>query len=425
MSVQVEKLEKSMVKLTIEVSPEEFEKGLQAAYLKNRNKISIQGFRKGKAPRALIEKMYGAGIFYEDAANEVMPGAYEAALEETKLDVVSRPSVDIVNIGKGEPFVFSVEVAVKPEVTLGQYKDLEYTPAPIEVTEEEIDAEIKKTQEQNARTITVEDRAIVSGDIAVIDFEGFTDGVAFEGGKGTDYELTIGSHSFIDTFEDQLIGKNAGDEVEVHVTFPENYQAENLAGKPALFKVTVKSIKVKELPELDDDFASDVSDFDTFAEYRESVSASLFEKKEKAAEEEKKSALIDLAVENAVLEVADVMVDDEAQQIVENYGQRMQSQGLTMEQYLQYTGLTMEQLVEQTKPNALKNIRTRLVLEKIAEAEAIEVSDEDVEKELQQMADMYKLTLDQVKEYMGSQTEMLKKDLAAQKAEDFIYANAK
>lgn len=425
MSVQVEKLEKSMVKLTIEVSPEEFEKGLQAAYLKNRNKISIQGFRKGKAPRALIEKMYGAGIFYEDAANEVMPGAYEAALEETKLDVVSRPSVDIVNIGKGEPFVFSVEVAVKPEVTLGQYKDLEYTPAPIEVTEEEIDAEIKKTQEQNARTITVEDRAIVSGDIAVIDFEGFVDGTAFEGGKGTDYELTIGSHSFIDTFEDQLIGKNVGDEVEVNVTFPENYQAENLAGKPALFKVTVKSIKVKELPELDDDFASDVSDFDTFAEYRESVSASLFEKKEKAAEEEKKSALIDLAVENAVLEVADVMVDDEAQQIVENYGQRMQSQGLTMDQYLQYTGLTMEKLVEQTKPNALKNIRTRLVLEKIAETEAIEVSDEDVEKELQQMADMYKLTLDQVKEYMGSQTEMLKKDLAAQKAEDFIYANAK
>lgn len=425
MSVQVEKLEKSMVKLTIEVSPEEFEKGLQAAYLKNRNKISIQGFRKGKAPRALIEKMYGAGIFYEDAANEVMPGAYEDALEETKLDVVSRPSVDIVNIGKGEPFVFSVEVAVKPEVTLGQYKDLEYTPAPIEVTEEEIDAEIKKTQEQNARTITVEDRAIVSGDIAVIDFEGFVDGTAFKGGKGTDYELTIGSHSFIDTFEDQLIGKNAGDEVEVNVTFPEDYQAENLAGKPALFKVTVKSIKVKELPELDDDFASDVSDFDTFAEYRESVSASLFEKKEKAAEEEKKSALIDLAVENAALEVADVMVEDEAQQIVENYGQRMQSQGLTMDQYLQYTGLTMEKLVEQTKPNALKNIRTRLVLEKIAETEAIEVSDEDVEKELQQMADMYKLTLDQVKEYMGSQTEMLKKDLAAQKAEDFIYANAK
>ncbi len=425
MSVQVEKLEKSMVKLTIEVSPEEFEKGLQTAYLKNRNRIHVQGFRKGKAPRALIEKMYGAGIFYEDAANEVMPDAYEKALEETKLEVVSRPAVDIVSVGKGEPFVFTVEVAVKPEVVLGQYKELEYTSAPIEVTEEEIEAEIRRTQEQNARTITVEDRAIVSGDIAVIDFEGFVDGEAFEGGKGTDYELTIGSHSFVDTFEDQLIGKNAGDEVEVHVTFPEGYQSEALAGKPAMFSVKIKSIKVKELPELDDDFASDVSDYETFAEYKESVSAGLFEKKEKAAQEEKKSALIDQAVDNASLEVADAMVEEEARQIVDNYAQRMQGQGLTMEQYLQYSGKTMEQLVEETKPNALKNIRTRLVLEKIAQEEAIEVSEEDVEKELQQMADLYKLTLDQVKEYMGSQTEMLKKDLAAQKAEELIYTSAK
>lgn len=425
MSVQVEKLEKSMVKLTIEVSPEEFEKGVQAAYLKNRNKIYVQGFRKGKAPRAIIEKMYGASVFYEDAANEVMPGAYEKALEEAGLEPVSRPEVDIVNIGKGETFVFTVKVAVMPEVTLGQYKDLEYTPAPIEVTDEDVEAEIKKTQEQNARTITVEDRAIENGDIAVIDFEGFVDGVAFEGGKGTDHELVIGSHSFIDTFEEQLIGKNVGDEVDVNVTFPEQYHAENLAGKPALFKVVVKAIKVKELPELDDDFASDVSDFDTFEEYKESVAASIAEKKEKEAENEKKSALVDMAVNNATMEVADAMVDVEAQQMIDSYAQRMQSQGLTMEQYLQYLGMTKEQLVEQTKPNALKNIRTRLVLEKIAEVEAIEVSEEDVNKELQQMADMYKLTLDQVKEYMGSQTEMLKKDLAAQKAEELIYASAK
>ena len=425
MSVQVEKLEKSMVKLTIEVSPEEFEKGVQAAYLKNRNKIHVQGFRKGKAPRAIIEKMYGASIFYEDAANEVMPEAYEKALAEANLEPVSRPEVDIVNIGKGETFIFTVKVAVMPEVTLGQYKDLEYTPAPIEVTEEDVEAEIKKTQEQNARTITVEDRAIENGDIAVIDFEGFVDGVAFEGGKGTDHELVIGSHSFIDTFEDQLVGKNVGDEVDVHVTFPEQYHAENLAGQPALFKVVVKAIKVKELPELDDDFASDVSDFDTFEEYKESVAASIAEKKEKEAENEKKSALVEMAVNNATMEVADAMVDIEAQQMIDSYAQRMQSQGLTMEQYLQYLGMTMEQLVEQTKPNALKNIRTRLVLEKIAEVEAIEVADADVEKELQQMADMYKLTLDQVKEYMGDQTEMLKKDLAAQKAEEFIFANAK
>ncbi len=425
MSVQVEKLEKSMVKLTIEVSPEEFEKGVQAAYLENRSKIHVQGFRKGKAPRALIEKLYGASIFYEDAANKVMPEAYEKALVEAGLEPVSRPEVDIVNIGKGETFVFTVKVAVMPEVTLGQYKDLEYTPAPIEVSEEDIEAEIKKTQEQNARTITVEDRAIENGDIAVIDFEGFADGVAFEGGKGTDHELVIGSHSFIDTFEEQLIGKNVGDEVDVNVTFPEQYHSESLAGKPALFKVVVKAIKVKELPELDDDFASDVSDFDTFEEYKESVAASIAEKKEKEAENEKKSALVDMAVDNATMEVADAMVDVEAQQMVDSYAQRMQSQGLTMDQYLQYLGMTMEQLVEQTKPNALKNIRTRLVLEKIAEVEAIEVSEEDVDKELQQMADMYKLTLEQVKEYMGAQTEMLKKDLAAQKAEQFIFANAK
>lgn len=425
MSVQVEKLEKSMVKLTIEVSPEEFEKGVQAAYLKNRSKIAVQGFRKGKAPRALIEKMYGANIFYEDAANEVMPSAYEKALEEAGVEPVSRPEVDIVNIGKGETFVFTVKVAVMPEVTLGQYKDLEYTTAPIEVTDEDIEDEIKKTQEQNARTITIEDRAIEDGDIAVIDFEGFVDGVAFEGGKGTDHELTIGSHSFIDTFEEQLIGKNVGEEVDVNVTFPEQYHAENLAGKPALFKVVVKAIKVKELPELDDDFASDVSDFDTFEEYKESVAASIAEKKEKEAENEKKSALVDMAVNNATMEVADAMVDVEAQQMIDSYAQRMQSQGLTMEQYLQYIGMTKEQLIEQTKPNALKNIRTRLVLEKIAEVEAIEVSEAEVDKELQQMADMYKLTLDQVKEYMGSQTEMLKKDLAAQKAEELIFANAK
>lgn len=426
MSVQVEQLEKSMAKLTIEVSAEEFEQALQTAYLKNRKKINVQGFRKGKAPRQIIEKMYGVGIFYEDAANEVIPEAYSKAADESGLDIVSRPEVDVIQIEKGKPFIFTAEVAVKPEVTLGEYKGLEYTAEPVEVTEEEVEAELKKTQEQNSRTVTVEDRAVENGDITVIDFEGFVDGEAFEGGKGNDYELVIGSHSFIDTFEEQLIGKNIGEEVDVNVTFPEEYQATELAGKPALFKVTVKGIKVKELPELDDEFASDVSDFDTIAEYKESIRKNIEEKKEKEAKTARENALVDKVIENATMEIPEAMVKEQSRQMLQDFAQRMQMQGLSMEQYMQYTGMNVEQMLEQMQPQALKRIQTRLVLEAIAAAETIEVTEEDIDKELTNMASMYQMEVDKLKEAMGdAEKESIKADLAVQKAVDLIADSAK
>ena len=344
MSAKIESLEKSVAKLTIEVASDAFEAAVQKVYLKQRSKIQLPGFRKGKAPRMMIEKIYGEGIFYEDAVNEVLPQAYAEAIEETGIEPTSRPEIDILQVGKGKDLIISAVVAVKPVVTLGQYKDLEYTQEPLEVTEEEVEEELKHIQEQNARMVTVEDRPVQDGDTVVIDFEGFQDGVAFEGGKGENYELVIGSHSFIDTFEEQLIGKTTGEETEVNVTFPEEYQAEELAGKPALFKVKINTIKYKELPELDDDFAGDVSDYDTFAEYRESVKAGLLEKKETAAAEEKKNALVEAAVANATMDVADAMVADEAERMVDNFAQRIAQQGISFEQYLEYTGSKKEDM---------------------------------------------------------------------------------
>ena len=426
MSVQIEKLEKSMAKLTIEVSAEEFEKALQTAYLKNRGKISIQGFRKGKAPRQIIEKMYGAAIFYEDAANEIIPEAYGKAADECELEIVSRPEIDVTQIGKGQNFIFTATVAIKPEVTLGDYKGLEYTAEAVEVTDEEVDAEIKRVQEQNARTITVEDRAVENGDTVTIDFDGSVDGVHFDGGKAEDYDLTIGSHSFIDTFEDQLIGKNIGDKVDVNVTFPEEYHAKELAGKPALFEVVIKAIKAKELPELDDDFASDISDYDTFAEYKESVKKNLTEKKEKEAKIAKENALVDKAIENATMEIPEAMVLEQARQMVQDFAQRMQMQGLTMEQYMQYTGQTVDAMLEQMKPQALKRIESRLVLEAIAAAEAIEVTEEEINKNLEEMASMYNMEVEKLKEAMGeAEKEAIKNDLSVQKAVDLIVNAAK
>lgn len=426
MSVQIEKLEKSMAKLTIEVSTEEFEKALQTAYLKNRGKISIQGFRKGKAPRQIIEKMYGAAIFYEDAANEIIPEAYGKAADECELEIVSRPEIDVTQIGKGQNFIFTATVAIKPEVTLGDYKGLEYTAEAVEVTDEEVDAEIKRVQEQNARTITVEDRAVENGDTVTIDFDGSVDGVHFDGGKAEDYDLTIGSHSFIDTFEDQLIGKNIGDKVDVNVTFPEEYHAKELAGKPALFEVVIKAIKAKELPTLDDDFASDVSDYDTFAEYKESIKKNLLEKKEREAKIAKENALVDKAIENATMEIADAMVVEQARQLLQDFEQRMRMQGLSMEQYMQFTGQTVEAMLDQMKPQALKRIQTRLVLEAIAQAEAIEVTEEEVNKNLEEMASMYNMEVEKLKEAMGeAEKEAIKKDLSVQKAVDLIVNAAK
>ena len=426
MSVQVEKLEKNMAKLTIEATAEEFEAAMQKAYLKNKNKINIQGFRKGKAPRVMIEKMYGPAIFYEDAANDLIPEAYSKAAEESGLEIVSRPEIDVTQIEKGKPFIFTATVAVKPEVTLGDYKGLEYTADPVEVTEEDLAAELKKVQEQNSRTVTVEDRAVENGDITTIDYEGFVDGTPFEGGKAENQELVIGSHTFIDTFEDQLNGKNIGDEVEVNVTFPEEYHAKELAGKPALFKVAVKGIKVKELPELDDEFASDVSDFDTLEEYKEDIKKKLLEKKENEAKTAKENALVEKAIEGAQMDIPDAMIDTQARQMLDDFAQRMQMQGLSMQQYMQYTGMDAAKMQEQMKPQAEKRIKTRLVLEKIAETENIEVTEEEINSELEKMASMYNMEAEKLKEYMGdAEKESIKKDLAVQKAVDLLVASAK
>lgn len=425
MSVQVENLEKSMAKLTIEVSAEEFEAAMQKAYIKNKNKIQLQGFRKGKAPRVMIEKIYGPGIFYEDAANMLIPDAYEAAAKESGLEIVSQPEIDVVQIEKGKSFIFTATLAVKPVVTLGEYKGLKYEAEAVEVTEAEVEAELKKVQEQQSSTETVEDRAVEMDDIVTIDYEGFCDGVAFDGGKGTDYDLTIGSHSFIDTFEDQLIGKNIGDDVEVNVTFPTEYHAEALAGKPAVFKVKVKAIKVKVLPELDDEFASEVSDFETLEEYKADLKAKALERKQKQADAAKENALVEKAVENSTMEIADAMVVTQARNMVNDFAQRLQMQGMSMEQYMQYTGMTAETMVEQMKPQAVKRIQSRLVLEAIAEAEAIAVADEEVEAEFQKMADSYKMELAKVKEYMGEAgIAEMKKDLAVQKAAELIVSSA-
>lgn len=421
MSVQVETLEKSMAKLTIEVSAEEFETALDKAYKKNKNKISLPGFRKGKAPRAMIEKMYGAGVFYEDAANDLIPGAYESAAKESELEIVAQPSIDVTQIEKGKPFIFTATVAVKPEVTLGEYKGIEVEKKTAEVTDEELQAEIDKVRESNSRMITVDDRAVQDGDITTIDFEGFVDGEPFEGGKGEDYPLTIGSHSFIDNFEEQLIGKNIGEETEVNVTFPEQYQAEELQGKPAVFKVTIKEIKVKELPELDDDFAQDVSEFDTVDEYKEDLKKKLLENKEAALKREKEEDVVGKIIENATMEIPDPMVDTQVRQMVQEFSQRIQSQGLSLQQYMQFTGMTPESLTSELQPQALKRIQSRLVLEAVVAAENIETSDEDLEKELEKMAEMYQMEADKLKELVGEEEKkQIALDLAVQKAVELV-----
>ena len=426
MSLQVEKMEKNMAKLTIEVSAEDLDKAMQNAYLKARGKISIPGFRKGKAPRKMIEQMYGKGIFLEDAANALIPEHYSKALEECDLEIVSQPEIDVVQAEPGKAFIFTAEVAVKPEVTLGDYKGLEVPKSEVEVTDEDVDAEIKKEQEKNSRTVTVEDRGAENGDITTIDFEGFVDGVAFEGGKGTDYPLTLGSGSFIPGFEDQLVGAKAGDHVEVNVTFPEEYQAAELAGKAAVFQCDVKKVEAKELPELDDDFAQDVSEFDTLAEYKEDIKKNLTDKKEKEARAAKENAAVDKAIENAQMEIPDAMVDTQVRQMINDFASRMQSQGLTMEQYFQFTGMTVEKMQDEMKPQALKRIQTRLVLEKIAEVENIQPTEEEVNEEISKMAEMYKMEADKLKELLGDrELEQMKKDMAVQKAVTLVADEAK
>ena len=426
MSVQVENLEKNMAKLTIEVSAEEFEKAVQNAYLRSKGKITIPGFRKGKAPHVMIEKMYGAGIFFEDAANALIQAEYPKAVDESGLEIVSQPEIDVVQIEKGKAFIFTAEVAVKPEVTLGEYKGLEVEVTPADVTEEEIAAELKREQENNSRTIDVDDRAVADGDMVTLDFEGFVDGVAFEGGKGTDYPLTIGSNSFIPGFEEQLVGAEIGVEKEVNVTFPENYHANDLAGKAAVFKCTVKAIKVKELPELDDEFAKDVSEFDTLDAYKADIEKKLKERKEAVAKREREDKAVDAVIENAQMDIPEAMIQNQIQQLMQDFIRRMQAQGLSIDQYYQFTGLDNAKIQEQMRPQALKRIQSRLVLEKIAETENIQISDEKFEEELKTMADMYKMEVEKLKEVMGDyEKEQIKKDMAVQEAVTLVAESAK
>lgn len=426
MSVQVEKLEKNMAKLTVEVSAEDFKAAIKKAYNKTKNRFAIPGFRKGKASQAVIEKMYGEAVFYEDAADEAINSTYAEAMKESGLDIVSRPEITVEQIGKDQAFIYSALVAVKPEVTLGEYKGVEVEKADAAVTAEDVEAELKRVQEQNARLLTVEDRPVADGDQTVIDFEGFVDGKGFEGGKAEDYPLTIGSHSFIDTFEEQLIGKNIGEECEVNVTFPTEYHAAELAGKPAMFKVTVKEIKVKELPALDDEFASEVSEFDTLDEYKQDIEKKLQERKEKAAASQNEDRVVAKVVENASMEIPEKMIDAQVDNMLRETAQRMQSQGLSMDLYMKYTGMTADQMKDQMRPEAVKSIQTRLVLEAVVKAENIETSEEKLDEEIAKMAEAYKMEADKLKSYMtDSDKDQMKQDLAVQAAVDLLVSEAK
>lgn len=425
MSVQVEKLEKGMAKLTIEVSAEEFEKAVNTVYQKQRNRIQIPGFRKGKAPRKMIENMYGAGIFYEDAANEIIPDAYEKAYDECGEEITSSPEIDVEQIESGKPFIFTAVVALKPEVKLGEYKGVAIDNFSAEVTEEEVNAEIDRERDNSARMVSVEDRPVQDGDMTELDFEGFVDGEAFEGGKGENYPLTIGSGAFIPGFEEQLIGAELNKEVEVNVTFPEDYNAEHLAGKDAVFKCTVKEIKVKELPELDDEFASEVSEYDTLEEYRANVRKGLEERKAKQMKDEKEDAAIAAVVEHAEMEIPDAMLATEQRQMLDQFAQRITMQGMQMEQYMQMTGNTREMMLEQLKPQAERKIKSRLCMETVAKAENITASEEDYEEEMKVMADAYQIEVDKVKEMLGEkEKKSVMEDIAVRKAIEFVAENA-
>ncbi len=425
MSLQVEKLEHNMAKLTIEVSAEELEKAIQGAYNKQKKNISIPGFRKGKVPRQMIEKMYGPEVFYDDAANQLIPEAYGKVFDEEDLEIVSQPKIDIVQIEKGKPFIFTAEVALKPEVTLGEYKGLKVDKISNRVTQKEIEAKLAEEQEKNARTVSVTDRPVQDKDEVVLDFEGFVDGVAFEGGKGENYPLTIGSGAFIPGFEEQLIGANLEEEKEVKVKFPEEYHTKDLAGKDAVFKCTVHEIKVKELPELDDEFASEVSEFETLDEYKADIKAKIKEQKIAEGKRKQEDKAVEEAIANAQMDIPDAMVETEVRQMANDFAQRLQQQGLTLDQYFQFTGMTADKMTEELKPQALRRIQTRLVLEAIVKAENIEISDEKIDEEIQKMADAYKMEADKLKEFMGEkEKEQMKLDMAVQEAVTFLVDNA-
>ena len=425
MSLQVEKLEGNMAKLTIEASAEDFEKAIEKAYQKNKSKLSIPGFRKGKVPRKMIEQMYGKEIFFEDAANIVIPSAYADAVDECTEEIVSQPTIDIVQAESGKPFIFTAEVALKPEVTLGKYKGIEIEKEDITVTDEEIDEAIDRERENNARTISVEDRAVQDGDMTMLDFEGFVDGASFDGGKGENYPLTIGSNTFIPGFEEQLIGAEIDKEVEVNVTFPEDYQEESLAGKPAVFKCVIREIKEKQLPELDDEFASEVSEFETLAEYRDDVKKNLTQKKEEEAKNAKEEKVVDAIIEDAQMEIPEAMLSTQQRQMADDFAKRIQMQGISINQYFQFTGLTKEAFLEQLKPQAEQRIKSRLVLEAVAKAENFEVSEEEYTDEIKRMAEAYHMELDKLTEMLSSfEEKAIREDLCIKKALDFAVENA-
>lgn len=421
MSYEVENLEHSMAKITIEVSADVFEAAVVKAYNKNKNRISLPGFRKGKAPRKLIEKQYGSNIFYEDAAEIAVPEAYREAAKECGLDIVSRPEIDIVEIESGKPFIFTATVAVKPEAKLGQYKGIEVDKQEVKILAADVNAEIDRVREQNSRIMTVDDREIEMNDIAVIDYEGFLDGVPFEGGKGEDYSLTIGSHTFIDTFEDQLIGKKPGDEVDVNVTFPEEYHSEELKGKPVTFKVVIKEVKVKELPEADDEFASEVSEFETMKEYKASVKKMLTDRRKAQVNAEKENQALEKVMELAEVEMPGPMVEEQVSQMINEFASRLGQQGLSIDQYMQMTGMQPQMLMDQMRPEAEKRIKSRLVLEAVAKAENITATEEDIDEQLKKMAEMYHMDVEKLKESMGEEDKkQVAEDVMVEKAAEFL-----
>ncbi|MBO6150908.1 MAG: trigger factor [Clostridium sp.] len=426
MSVKTEKLEeKNMIKLTVEVPAEDFNEAIKKAYNQNKGRFNVPGFRKGKAPLQIIEKMYGTGLFYEDAANTCINDSYPKAVEECGEDIVSSPKIEVEQMEKGKSFIYTAEVAVKPEVTLGEYKGIEVKKADATVTDEDVEKELETIRERNSRLVDITDRPVKDGDQTTIDFKGYVDGKTFEGGEGFDYPLTIGSHSFIEGFEEQIIGRNVGESFEVNVTFPTEYHAEELAGKPAKFDVTVKTIKEKELPELNDEFADNVSDFSTLAEYKEDLKTQLEERRMRAATTENENNVVDKVVANAQMDLPQAMVDTEARGMLEEYAQRLQNQGLNINDYLKYTGQTAEKLLEQLTPDAEKRIRTRLVLEKVAETENIEVTDEVFQGQLEKMAKDYQIDLERFKTFItGAQEEQIRGDLKIQQAIDFLMAEA-
>jgi len=426
MNVKVEKKDKNIVELEIEVEAEKFEEGLQRSYQKNVRKFNVPGFRKGKAPRNIVERYYGKEVLYEDAINIVCSEAYDEAIKENDIHPVDMPSIEIKEVGEGKNLLFTASVTVLPEVELGQYKGIEIEKPDVNVTDEEVEAEIKKVAEKNARIMSVEDRGIQKGDLAQIDFEGFIDGEPFEGGKASDYILEIGSGTFIEGFEDQLIGGRPGDDIDVNVTFPEDYGKKELAGKQALFKVIVNDVKVKELPAIDDEFAKDVSEFDTLEEYKADIRKKLEDNKEHMAKHKIEDDVVNKVAENATVDIPKVMIDTQVERLVRSFDARLRYQGMDLDKYITIMGMDYNTFREQLRPEAEKEVRTQLVLEKIRQVENINASDEEVEEEIKSMAENMKQEVDDFKKHLkDDDIEYIKTNIEIRKVIKLLVDNAK